>query len=131
MTASLDTNILMRYIWKDVPGQREKAIRLIDDENQTFHVSDLVISELAFNLKMDHIRRKTIARILENILLKRNIQANPLIINKVLPFFAEHPALSFVDCYAAFDAETDKATPLWTFDRKLANQHPSAKQLEH
>lgn len=127
MTASLDTNVLMRYIWKDVPGQREKAIELIDDEEQTFHVSDLVISEVVFNLKMDRLRRKTIVGVLESILSKKNIQVNPLIIDKVLPFFAEHPALSFVDCYAAFDAEADGAEPLWTFDRKLANQHPSAK----
>ena len=127
MTASLDTNVLMRYIWKDVPGQREKAIELIDDEGQTFHISDLVISEVVFNLKMDRLKRKTIVGILESILSKKNIQVNPLIADKVLPFFAEHSALSFVDCYAAFDAEADGAEPLWTFDRKLTNQHLSAK----
>lgn len=27
------------------------------------------------------------------------------------------------------DAKVDGAEPLWTFDRKLANQHLSAKQL--
>ena len=129
MTTSLDTNILMRYIWKDVPGQREKAVALLDDESQTFYISDLVVAEVAFNLRAENLRRKTVAKVLESILAKRNIKANPMIMDEVLPFFAEHPALSFVDCYAACEAGKRGREPLWTFDRRLANQHPSAKRL--
>lgn len=129
MISSLDTNILMRYIWRDVPGQREKAIELLDDTKQTFYISDLVIAEIAFNLKADHLRRKSIAGILENILTKQNIRSNPMIVDVVLPYYRDHPALSFVDCMAAFYAKAEDQEPLWTFDRKLANQHPSAKLL--
>lgn len=129
MISSLDTNILMRYIWRDVPGQREKAIKLLDDTDQIFYISDLVIAEIAFNLKSDHIRRSSIANILENILTKQNVRANPMIMDVVLPYYRDHPALSFVDCMAAFYAEAENQEPLWTFDRKLANQHPSAKLL--
>ena len=129
MISSLDTNILLRYIWKDVPGQREKAAKLLDDEEQTFRISDLVVAELVFNLKADRLRRKSIVGILEKIFSKRNIRVNSMVADKVLPFYAEHPGLSFVDCYAAFEADEGKAEPLWTFDRKLANQHPSAEKL--
>ena len=129
MISSLDTNILMRYIWKDVAGQREKAIALIDDEGQAFCISDLVISELVFNLKSARLHRKSIVGILDKIISKPNIHVSPLIVDQVLPFYANHPSLSFVDCYAAFKAKEDNAEPLWTFDRKLANQHPSAKHL--
>lgn len=129
MISSLDTNILMRYIWKDVPGQREKAIKLLDDTDQIFYISDLVIAEIVFNLKADHLRRKTIVKILESIFSKQNIRVNPMIADIVLPFYSEHPALSFVDCMAAFYAEKEGKEPLWTFDRKLASQHPSAKRL--
>ena len=124
---SLDTNILMRYIWKDVPGQREKAIALMDDESQTFYISDLVVAELAFNLKCENLRRKTVARVLESILAKKNIKVNPMTVDEVLPFFAEHPALSFVDCYTAIEAEKLGREPLWTFDRKLAKQCEGAR----
>ena len=129
MISSLDTNVLMRYIWKDVPGQREKAAALMDDEDQTFYISDLVIAELVFNLKMENLRRKTIAAVIGNIIVKKNIKVNPMVADEVLPYFEKHPALSFVDCYAAFEAEKLGREPLWTFDRKLVNQHPSAKRV--
>ncbi len=129
MKSSLDTNILLRYIWHDVPGQREKAAALIDDTTQTFAISDLTISEIIFNLQIDHIKRSSIVEIINELAEKRNIKISPFIINTVLPYFAEHPALSFVDCYTAFEAEETHFEPLWTFDKKLAHQHPSAKQL--
>ena len=127
--AALDTNILMRYIWKDVPGQREKAIALLDDEAETFYISDLVISEVVFNLKSSRLHRKSIVGIIEAIISKSNIHASPFVADEVIPFYAAHPALSFVDCYAACEAKTTGKHPLWTFDRKLATQHPSAKLL--
>ena len=129
MISSLDTNILMRYIWKDVPSQYEKAAKLLDDTEQIFYISDLVIAEVVFNLKADHLHRKSIVGILENLFSKENIRVNQLITDVVLPFYTKHPALSFVDCMAAFYAESENKEPLWTFDRKLASQHPSAKRL--
>lgn len=129
MISSLDTNVILRYVWKDVPGQREKAINLIDDDSCTFYISDLVLSEVIFNLKNDHLRRSTIVNILNGLFQKKNILVSDFVKNTVLPFFAEHPALSFVDCYAAFEAEKKGREPLMTFDKKLANQHPSVKML--
>ena len=41
--------------------------------------------------------------------------------------FSLHPKLSFEDCYLATSAELSDAKPLWTFDRKLANQALAAK----
>ena len=127
--ASLDTNILMRYIWKDVPGQREKAIALLDDETEIFCISDLVISEVVFNLKSSRLHRKSIVGIIEAIISKSNIHISPFVADEVIPFYATHPALSFIDCYAACEAKNNDADPLWTFDRKLASQHPAAKLL--
>ncbi|MBQ9180879.1 PIN domain-containing protein [Candidatus Saccharibacteria bacterium] len=127
MNSSLDTNILMRYIWRDVPAQLARAIKLIDDENQVFHISDMVVAEVIFNLQMDHLHRKSIVGILYQIFEKKNIEVSSFVVDEVLPYFAEHPALSFADCYAACEAERKGWEPLWTFDKKLANQHPGAK----
>ena len=129
MKSSLDTNIIMRYLWKDVPSQREKAIALIDDDTQVFHISDMVVAEVIFNLEIDNLKRAAIVKILNQLFEKKNIEVSAFARNIVLPFYADHPSLSFVDCYSAFEAEKSNAEPLWTFDRKLSSQHPSTKNL--
>lgn len=129
MTPSLDTNVIMRYIWKDVPGLREKANELLDTPGMSFFVSDMVVSEVIFNLQSDHVRRNTIVAILNELAERKNIQMSSFVVNEVLPFFAEHPALSFVDCYTASEAKKRGREPLYTFDKKLAKQHKSAKLL--
>lgn len=129
MMSSLDTNVLMRYIWADLPEQYEKATKLIDKEDQTFYVSDMVVAEIIHNLKISHIRRSSLVGTIEKLAGRKNIVMSSFVLQKVLPYYAEHPALSFVDCYVAMEAEEKGREPLWTFDRKLANQHTSAKMI--
>lgn len=128
MNSSLDTNILLRYIFRDVPDQYQKAVKLLDDETQTFYVSDMVVAEVTFNLQIKKLPRQAIVKIIEALSARKNIEISSFITDTVLPYFADHPALSFVDCYAAWEAEKKHREPLWTFDRKLSNQHPSAKR---
>lgn len=127
MECSLDTNLLLRYIWKDIPSQTKKAEKLLNDQSQIFYISDLVIAEVVFNLQGTDAPRKNIVGILRQLFSMKNIRVNTALMERVLPFYEEHPALSFVDCCAAFYADINGREPLWTFDRKLANQHPSAK----
>lgn len=129
MNSSLDTNVLLRYIWGDVPAQQRKAVKLLSDESQVFYVSDLVVAEVIFNLQVRQVPRDVIAKIISEVTALKNVRISEVITEQILPFYQEHPALSFVDCYAAFMAENDGAEPLWTFDKKLANQHPSAKKV--
>ena len=129
MNSSLDTNIILRYILEDVPKQSVKAEKLLGDQEQIFHISDLVLAEVIFNLQCYEMPRENIVDALLHLFSFPNIRVNHQILDKALPFYLEHPALSFVDCMAAFYAEENNAEPLWTFDRRLANQHPSAKRL--
>ena len=129
MNASLDTNILLRYILKDIPSQVKKTEELLRDKSQIFYISDLVLAEVIFNLQSVNMPRKNIVEILTLIFNLSNIRVNHAILDQALPFYLNHPALSFVDCMAAFYAEKERKEPLWTFDRKLASQHPSAKRL--
>ena len=87
----------------------------------------MVVAELIFNLQNDKLKHNEIVDILMKIFEKKNVLVSDFVMETVLPFYAEHPALSFVDCYAAFEAEKKGWEPLYTFDKKLANQHPSAK----
>lgn len=123
MISSLDTCVLMRYIWNDIPEQAKKVEQLLDDKNRIFYISDLVVSEIVYNLQVAEIRRGSIVGAICELFDRKNIISNPFLTDLVLPFYAEHPALSFVDCYAAFEAEKKNYAPLLTFDRKLANQH--------
>ncbi|MBR3385988.1 PIN domain-containing protein [Candidatus Saccharibacteria bacterium] len=129
MEASLDTNVILRYLWDDIPGQCAKVKKLFSDPTQTLAVSDLVIAEVIFNLQTKKVPRASIVSFILTLYEMPNIVPNPFITDTVLPFFESHPALSFVDCYAAFEAEKTHTEPLYTFDRRLANQHPSAKHL--
>lgn len=126
---TLDTNIVLRYIWKDVPEQREKVEKLLNDEETMFCIPDCVIPEVIYNLQQSYVRRSSIVGVLYELAERKNIQISPFVLDTVLPFFAEHPALSFVDCYAAFEAEKKGREPLLTFDKKLAKQHPSAQMV--
>ncbi len=129
MNSSLDTNIILRYIFDDVPTQCEKIKKLFTDPSQTLYVSDLVVSEVIFNLQVRKFSRSDIMNILKGLYELPNVVFSDFIKGTVLPFYETHPALSFVDCYAASEAEKKHWEPLWTFDRKLVNQHPSAKRV--
>ena len=129
LEASLDTNILLRHIFDDVPSQCAKVKKLFADGDQTLHVSDMVVSEIIYNLKTHKVPRSNTVAILKRIATMPNVVVSKFITDTVLPFYESHPALSFVDCYAAFEAEKSHAEPLYTFDQKLATQHSSAKRL--
>lgn len=127
--ASLDTNALLRLILNDIPEQRKKVIDLLNLPDIEYHVSDLVVAEIIFNLQTFGYTRKFISEKVQKLLAQPNINYNMPLFAQVFPYYVKHPALSFVDCYAAFDAEQANAEPLYTFDRKLANQHKCAKLI--
>ena len=54
---------------------------------------------------------------------------NRELVESVFPFYLKHPKLSFNDCMLGALAELNKAEPLYTLDKKLANQHLSAKMI--
>lgn len=130
MMVSLDTCVIMRYIWNDIPEQAQRVRALLDDKEKTFFIPDLVVSEIIYNMQIANLRRSSIVGVLYELAERKNVEISSFIMDAVLPFFAEHPALSFVDCYAAFEAEKKRREPLLTFDKKLASQHPNAKEIK-
>lgn len=50
------------------------------------------------------------------------INCNKILFEAALPPYVLHPKLSFEACCLASHAGLDDAGPLWTFDKKLANQ---------
>ncbi len=120
---SLDTNALLRYILNDVPKQTEAVFELLAKNSGQFAVADIAIVEVVFVLGRHYsFSRQQIAEIWEGLVSFAQINCNRALIEKALPQYMKHPALSFEDCCLAAYSELNNAEPLWTFDKKLANQ---------
>ena len=128
-TASLDTSVIVRVLVCDNEPAYEKSLKLLN-QDLTFVISDLAISESIYVLET--IYKKSRAEISDLFLFflgryDSKIQYNHDLTVAVFPFYLKHPKLSFNDCCLATLAELNNAEPLFTFDKKLAAQHPSAK----
>lgn len=130
MVDSLDTSIILSYILgRD--KQLEKVAQLLDS-GAIHRIADLAITESVYVLE-DHYSQ-TRAQIVENLqhFLKTFddiLDYNRELFDLAFPCYLKHPKLSFNDCCMAFYAEIGNAEPLFTFDKTLARQHPSAKLL--
>ncbi|MBQ3306151.1 PIN domain-containing protein [Candidatus Saccharibacteria bacterium] len=130
---SLDTSILIRIITRGPYEQALAALNFLIKNDVIFHVSTLAISEAVYVLDTQyHYSRMQIIDGLNFFLTRFSDSAiyERYITERAFPFYLEHPKLSFNDCCLAAYAEVNHAEPLFTFDKKLANQSPSAKLLE-
>jgi predicted nucleic acid-binding protein len=127
---SVDANILLRLTLGDIPEQHDLARRLIGRPASPLAVHPVVLMEFVHALTSHyHATREQTALAVRDLLALDNLQADKATAAAALDWWVDHPKLSFEDCHIAFDAVTTGATPLWTFDQKLARQHPAAKEL--
>jgi len=126
---SLDTNCLLRWVLGDVPEQTALVTYLVNSE-KTVYVADVALIETVFVLeKLKKISRETIEKTMMVVVNKKEILCNRELFIEVLPIYAAHPKLSFVDCYLEVLARRTGTAPLFTFDTKLANQLSGAQLL--
>lgn len=129
-TGSLDTNVLLRLLLDDIPEQHTAAKKLIGQTTNQFAVADTVIIELVFALDRYYgFSRLQIAEAVDGLMKLKEINCNQVLFEEALPLFINHSGLSFEDCCLAIYAQLNEAEPLWTFDKKLANQVSRAKLL--
>ncbi len=126
---SLDTNMILRIMLKDVPEQCLKIVDLFMRQGVRYHVADLAIAEAVYVMQRDYSREEIVSY-LRNLFTMNEIRANFALFEKVFPMYLKHPELSFNDCCLAVYAELNEAEPLWTFDRKLAGQADNVKLVE-
>ena len=125
---SLDANVLLRLLLNDIPEQHQSVVSLFGRARGQFTVADTAIIELVFVLERNYgFTRVAIADAVEGLLSLPEINGNRRLFSCALLLFQKRPALSFEDCCLATYAELSDAAPLWTFDKKLANQAPSAR----
>ena len=131
-TNSIDTNIVVRCLTDDDFHQRKLVHDLLSTPNAVFCLEDVALSEVVYVLSGVYQKSRSEIINLLNFFLARyssSIKYNRALTAAVFPFYLEHPKLSFNDCCLAYYAEANHAEPLFTFDRKLAKQHSSAKLL--
>ena len=131
-TLSIDTNIIVHAIIQEPKEQYLRTCNLLTQPDCTFRVFDSAIIESVYVFETFYIdSRAKIAEFLTNFFYQFSdtLDYNRTIVKMVLPYWVEHPALSFTDCYLAFMADYSGVCPLMTLDKKLASQHPAAKVL--
>src|SRR6266568_3591210 len=98
--ASLDTNILMRFLLSDVPETAQKITdNLANASPNSYAVADAVFFELAWVLAgpVYQFSRSLIGDMLLQITAIEQINCNRTLIERAVPLFVAHPKLSFID----------------------------------
>jgi predicted nucleic-acid-binding protein len=131
LNGSIDTNILLRLLLNDVPEQHIAAKELLQQSPNQIAVADTAVIELVFVLERHYsFSRSQIAEAIDGLIGLKEISCSRVLLENALPLFIEHTGLSFEDCCLSTYAKLNEAEPLWTFDKKLANQAPNAKLLK-
>lgn len=130
MRESLDTNIILRLILRDIPEQCNRIQDLFMRHGVTYNIADLAVSEAVYVMQNQYgLSREEIADGICRLLWFPGINYNKNLFDKVLPMYLEHPKMSFNDCCLAVYAELNEAEPLWTFDKALAKESGTAELL--
>lgn len=119
----LDTNILVRYLVQDDPGQSKLATNFIEkcsEENPAF-ISGIVLCELIWVLETAYdYPKKNIADVLEKILKTRQFKIHhPETLWQALRDY-RHETIDFSDSYIAHLNFVNECDYTITFDKKAA-----------
>jgi len=122
VTASLDANVVLRLLLDDVPEQHQLAVTLVTDHGP-LTVSDVALIETIFVLGRAYgLTRAEQSEAVMGLLSLPMIEGRSELFEMAFSDYLGHPKLSFEDCYLVALAHMEGRAPLWTFDRKLAQQ---------
>lgn len=122
MTASLDANVVLRLLLDDVPEEHQLAVTLVTVYGP-LAVSDVALIETIFVLGRAYgLTRAEQYEAVMGLLSLPMVEGRSDLFEMAFADYLVHPKLSFEDCYLVALARTEGRAPLWTFDRKLAQQ---------
>jgi predicted nucleic-acid-binding protein len=122
--ASLDTNILVRYLVRDDERQLELARQLIEQQVQarkTLYIPISVTLELEWVLRSRYgFNKATVTETYKSLLQSRELEfQSESAVEIALLYYKTHTA-DFADCLHTALAGQSTHTPLITFDKKAA-----------
>ena len=125
---SIDTNIVLRLLLNDNPRQTALVRKLLLIPDTKYFLDDAAIAESVYVLhKTLHESRDTVSKRLNTLFDHKKLDFDRPLLSEIIPFWTQHPKLSWNDCYLAAKTAQKQAEPLWTFDHKFAVQSPTAK----
>ncbi len=130
LAGSLDANVILRLLLNDIPIQHMSVQELFEANERQFAIADTAIIEVIFVLERHYkFTRPQISEAIEGLLSLIKINCNRELFTQALPLFVEHTSLSIEECCLNVYAMLNNAIPLWTFDKKLANQASYAQLM--
>jgi predicted nucleic-acid-binding protein len=123
---AVDTNVLVRLIVQDEPGQVASAYRFI---KHGVWASHLAVVEAAWVLASVYgFRHDQLVRGIEMLLNEKDlIMQDADVVVAALDLFRARPALGFTDCMMLEIARKSGHLPLGTFDRGLGKMYGAQK----
>ncbi|MGD2115663.1 MAG: type II toxin-antitoxin system VapC family toxin [Acidobacteriota bacterium] len=122
----LDTNVLVRYLVEDDPGQSPRAVALIEravESGERFYVSEIVLCEVVWVLSSAYgYSRERIATALGGVLRARQLVIeNPEAARRSLDRYAEGSA-DFADYLILDHCRTNGCDRVASFDGGLKSE---------
>ncbi len=119
--ATLDTNLILDYVLSDIADISPEFQRILNTERLTVPV--FVFLEVGYVLlKVYRFPRQEVVEILEGLLRTPWLKTNRPLLQAGLAMFEMHPKLSLVDSCLCYFARYNQDLPVYTRDKKLANQ---------
>jgi predicted nucleic-acid-binding protein len=114
---SLNTNIVLRFLLNDIPSQSSRAKLVFS--NPPFYVSDVVVAETVYVLEKSlGYARNYVASLIRVLIAVPGLTYSDHLMANVIDMYESKKSLSFVDCFAAVEAQTF-GSKLYTFDKDL------------
>ncbi|MBQ8985476.1 PIN domain-containing protein [Candidatus Saccharibacteria bacterium] len=123
--ASIDTNIILLFTMNDNPLKRQRALKLLLDGRE-YYVDSVAIMETVYVMTKNNFDRRTIVEDTKDFLSNTMIHYDKKMFDEVFEKFISHPSLSLEDCVLDYQAKKENRLPLYTFDKKFANQAETA-----
>ena len=130
MTAFVDTNILIRHLTGDPPGQTRRATRFLEQADVLL-LPDLIVAEVAYVLESFYEvpRRTEVASTLRAILAFPAIRVLDVeLLQRAVEVYEVH-RLDFADAYLVASAERTGVGVVASFDRSI-DRVPTVRREE-
>ncbi|MFM9139649.1 MAG: PIN domain-containing protein [Solirubrobacterales bacterium] len=115
----MDTNVVIRHLTGDPPGQAARATAVLASEEPLL-LSDVVFAECVFVLESVYgVTRERVAELMRSILTQRSTETvNALTLLRALAIY-ELDGLDFAEAHLAAQAEATGVREILSFDRSI------------
>lgn len=117
MRKLLDTNLVIRFLLKDIPNQAEAVRKILASDEEELVLTDVALAEIVWVLTSYYQLPKTdVVDKLLDLLTLDTIHANKQVLYKAL-FLYKSLNIDFIDAYLAAFAEDGGIESIYSYDK--------------